>query len=154
MGVYTLLLFGHVLSAIAWLGGGITMTIFTERAAKSGDVTKIRNLIDDAADLGKKFFGPASGLTLLFGLLLVFNGDWGFDHWFIVGGLTGFVISAVVGFGFIDPAAQTLNAELESSGGVMTEKATATLNRIRMISRFDLVSLIIVVFLMTNKPGS
>lgn len=154
MSLYTVLLFGHVLSAIAWLGGGIMITIFAERARASGDVTRIKNLLDDATVLGKKFFGPASGLTLLFGLLLVFKGDWGFDHVFILGGIVGFIVSSIFGFGFIDPAAQTVNAELEASGGTLTEKATAGLDRIRLVSRLDLVILIGVVFLMTNKPGS
>ena len=154
MSLYTVLLFGHVLSAIAWLGGGMMITVFVERAIRSNDVGRIRTLLDDAAVIGKKYFGPASGLTLVFGLLLVFKGDWGFDHVFILGGILGFVISSVIGFGFIDPTANAIHAEFESNGGVMTEKAKASLDKIRMISRVDLVLLTGVVFLMTNKPGS
>jgi uncharacterized membrane protein len=154
MNDYTLLLFVHVLAAMAWVGGGILLHLISERAVKAQDPGRIRALLDDAEMLGKRFFGPVTGLTLLFGILLVFNGDWGWDHVFILGGLAGIVLSAILGFGMIQPAATKVLADLEASGGVLDDKVNAGLKKIQMVSRVDLLVLVVVVFLMTVKPGS
>lgn len=153
MSFYTVLLFVHVLAAATWFGGGIMIYIIAERAVKSDDPARIGNLLDDAEFLGKRFFGPASGITLLGGIWLVFQGDWGFDHVFILGGIVGIVVSMILGFGMIEPTAKKVGQALHA-GGAITDEIRAGLKKIQTVSRIDSLILVLVIFLMTNKPGS
>jgi hypothetical protein len=151
--LYEALLFVHVLAVIAWLGGGIMSHLIAERAVRSNDATRIRTLLDDSEAIGKRFFGPASGIAFLSGLWLVFEGDWGFDR-FILGALAGFVISSVIGFALIQPSAGKVFAAMSDGGGTITDETKTSLDRVPNLSRLDLTVLAIVVFLMTVKPGS
>lgn len=153
MDLYTVLLFVHVLAAALWVGGGVMLHLIAERAVKSDDPGRIGTLLADAEYTGKKFFGPASGVTLLAGVWLVFEGDWGWDHVFILGGILGIVISMVIGFAGIQPASVKVGQAL-ATGGTLTNDVRSGLKRIQTLSRIDTLILIAVVFLMTNKPGS
>lgn len=153
MDLYDILKFVHVLAATVWVGGGILFHILAERAVKSNDTARIGTLLTDAEAIGKGYFGPASGVTLVAGLWLVFEGDWAFDHVFILGGLAGIVLSSIIGFGLIQPAATRVQTALAGSGTI-TDDIRSSIDRVRNFSRLDLVILVVVVFLMTVKPGS
>ena len=153
MDLYTVLLFVHVLAAALWVGGGVMLHIIAERAVKSEDPVRIGNLLADAEHTGKTFFGPASGVTLLAGIALVLKGDWGWDHIFVLGGILGIVVSMVIGFGGIQPASMKVGQALGATG-TLTDEVRAGLKKIQALSRVDTLILIVVVFLMTNKPGS
>ncbi|MFN2526415.1 MAG: DUF2269 family protein [Actinomycetota bacterium] len=152
MNLYRILLFVHVTAVAIWVGGAVMFHVIAERAAASNDVGRISALLQDGEALGKRYFGPATMVTLLAGLWLVFEGDWGFDHLFIIGGLVGLVLTAIIGFGMIQPAASRTGAALAQAGAV-TEEVRAGLARIRNISRADLLLLLVILFLMTTKPG-
>ena len=153
MDLYTVLLFVHVLAAALWVGGGVMLHLIAERAVKSEDATRIGTFLADAEHTGKTFFGPASGVTLLAGIWLVFEGDWGWDHVFILGGILGILVSMGIGFGGIQPASMKVGQAL-ATGGTVTDEVRAGLKRIQTLARIDTLILIVVVFLMTNKPGS
>ncbi len=152
MTLYRILLFVHVAAAAAWFGGGVMIHVIMERARASNDAGRISALLDDAEHLGKRYFGPATVVTFLAGLWLVFEGDWGFDHVFILGGLGGVLLSSILGFVMIQPAA-TKAATVLSQAGAVTDEVRASLQRVLNISRADLVLLLVVIFLMTSKPG-
>jgi uncharacterized membrane protein len=151
--LYQILLFVHVSAAAVWFGGGVMFHVIAERATRSNDTRRISSLLGDADFLGKRYFGPASVVTLIAGVWLVFEGGWGFDHIFILGGLTGVALSTVLGFGFIEPASKRVTASL-AGNATITNEVKSGLDRIRNISRIDLVVLVAVLFLMTAKPGS
>lgn len=153
MDLYTVLLFVHVLAAALWVGGGVMIYLIAERAVKSDDPARIATMLADADHAGRTYFGPASGVTLLAGIWLVFQGEWGWDHVFILGGIVGILISMGLGFGGIQPASVKVGQALADGGG-LTDDVRAGLKRIQTLSRIDTVILIVVVFLMTNKPGS
>jgi uncharacterized membrane protein len=153
MSLYEILLFVHILAAAAWVGGGFMLHLIAERAVKSDDPVRINHLLQDAEIIGKRYFGPATGVTFLAGLWLVFEGDWGFDQVFVLGGIAGVVLSSVLGFGMIQPTAVKVGQALSASP-TMTDEIRAGLNRIQTVSRIDSLLLIVVVFLMTNKPGT
>jgi len=153
MDLYEVLLFIHVLAAALWVGGGVMLHIIAERAVKSDDPGRIGTLLADAEHTGKTFFGPASGVTLLAGIALVLKGDWGWDQFFVLGGILGIVISMGLGFGGIQPASMKVGQALGATGSV-TDEVRAGLKKIQALSRIDTLILIVVVFLMTVKPGS
>ena len=153
MDLYTVLLFVHVLAAALWVGGGAMLHLIAERAVKSDDPGRIRILLADAEHTGKTFFGPASGVTLVAGIWLVLEGDWGWDHVFILAGILGVLISMGIGFGALQPASIKVGQAL-ANGGTITEEVRSGLKRMQALSRIDTLILIVVVFLMTVKPGS
>lgn len=85
-------------------------------------------------------------------LWLVFEGGWGFGQIFVLGGLAGLVLSTVLGLALIEPVAMKITAALTGNTTV-TEDVSSGLERIRNVSRIDLLILLTVLFLMTVKPG-
>ena len=150
--LYRILLFVHVYSVILWVGPGVLFQLMTERAASTDDIGMLRNVVREGERLGKKLFGPASLLVLATGIWLAFEGDWGFGHVFVVGGLVGVVASIVVGAAFIGPTVKRLEQGLASSE-TLDPEMKGWLIRLRNVGRVDSVIMVVVVFLMTVKPG-
>lgn len=150
--MYRILLFVHVFAVILWVGPGILFQILTERSAATEDTATLRIVVREGERLGKSFFGPASLVVLVTGVWLVFEGDWGFDEIFVVGGLVGVVASMTVGGIFIGPAVKRLKEGLGSSTTLNPEMKSG-LMRLRNAGRVDAFVMTGVVFLMTVKPG-
>ncbi len=152
MDLYGVTLFVHVTAVIVWLGSGVVFLVLTERAAKSDDPARIRTLVDVGNSFGNAFFGLVAIVVLASGVWLVLEGDWGFDHLFIIGGLTGFVASAVIGGVAFGPAAERLEQNLTNATAIGPE-LRLDITKLRNIGRVDMGIMFIVVFLMTVKPG-
>ena len=151
MELYDILQFVHVVAAITWVGGAILFHILGERVVASDDPARVQAMLDDSEHLAKRFFAPASMTVLIFGVIATINGGIGFEEPWIVGGIAGIVISIVMGAGMIGPTSARLAERMRTSG--LDDEIRAGLNRIRMLSRADLVVLLVVVFLMVTKPG-
>jgi hypothetical protein len=63
------------------------------------------------------------------------------------------VLSTILGFALIEPVAKRVTAALVGDAAI-TEDVSNGLERIRNVSRIDLLILLTVLFLMTVKPGS
>ena len=150
--LYKIVLFVHVMAVIMWLGAGVVFQLLGERATASNDEAKMRTLISLGETFGKAYFGALTGTVLLSGLLLVIDGDWGFDHVFIIGGLIGIVASGAIGGAVIGPRSERLQ-ERVGGGGALDAEAVADIVKIKNVGRIDLSIMIVVVFLMTYKPG-
>ena len=153
MDLYGILLFVHVLAIAAWVGGGIMLEVIIEKAVASNDAVRVKTLADDAETLGQRFFGPSSGVALLAGILLVFQGDWGWGQPFVWAGLIGFAVSTVLGFGILVPTGKKVQEGLAAPGASL-DGVRGELDRLRNISRLDTLVLIVVIFFMTVKPGT
>ena len=153
MDLYGFLLFFHVMGVILWFGAGVVFQVLTERAARSDDPARTRNLVEVGESLGKGYFGLVTLVVLATGLWLVFERDWGFDHVFIIGGLAGLVASAVIGGAVFGPTADRLARRVESATAIDPE-LRSDLTRLRNLGRVDTGIMLTVVFLMTVKPGS
>ena len=150
--LYRVVLFVHVMGVIMWLGAGTVFLLLAERATGKNDEGRMRMLVSLGDTFGKAYFGGLTGLVLLSGLILVFDGDWGFDHIFIIGGLVGIVASGALGGAVIGPTSERLQERI-GAGGPMDAEAIADIVRIRNVGRIDLTIMTFVVFLMTYKPG-
>ena len=135
---YDILKFAHVALAVAWIGGGLMMSILAEFAREVGLI-------------GQRFFTPISLMVLGLGFWLVHKGHWGYHTWIIVS-LVGYGLSTLIGAGFIGPQSAKLAKVIATEG----PDATVVKDRIRMIvtvARVDLVILFTVVFFMVTKIG-
>jgi uncharacterized membrane protein len=150
---YRILLFVHVLAVIGWLGAGIVFQILSERALGTRDDRKIQALLSMGDDLGPVYFGIVTVLVLITGIAMVLNGDWSFGEPFVIGGLAGIVSSGALGGAVIGPSSQRAQASFQE-GGVVTPEIEGLLAKVRNFGRLDLALMIVVVFLMTYKPGT
>ena len=150
--LYRILLFIHVMGVIMWLGAGTVFQFVAERATTQNDEGKMRILVSLGDTFGKAYFGALTAVVLVSGIILVIDGDWGFDQLFIIGGLVGIVTSGALGGAVIGPTSERLQKRI-GGGGPMDAEAIADIVRIRNVGRIDLLIMVFVVFLMTYKPG-
>ena len=149
---YELLLFLHIVAAIIWLGSGLFIQILAVRAERARDVEGLRRVANDAAGLGETLFIPASLATVIFGVLLVLDGPWGFDMLWIVLGLAGYLATFLTGILVMKPGSEKLAAIMERDQGVMSAEAEVEIRKLLTKGRLDTVVLYLVVAIMALKP--
>jgi hypothetical protein len=143
----------HVLLAITWLGGAITFQLLGIRVLKENPPTRLVAFTRDTEAIGMKIFLPASLVLLLAGILMVLDtpGIDFTDAWIVIG-LAGIVSTIVIGAGFLGPESGRLGALIEEKGDKDPE-VVQRVARILLISRIDLLILLIVAVNMVIKPG-
>lgn len=72
---YDWLVFGHIVAAIAWVGGGLTMQIVGARLARAESPEAVAAFSRTAEWIGPRLFMPASLAVLGFGIALVAVAD-------------------------------------------------------------------------------
>ena len=151
MSYYEFLKFVHVVMAVVWVGGGITIQILAFKLQKEQNGPRMASFAKDAGFLGERVFGPASGVLLLAGILMVVD-TWDFSDTFIIIGIVGFLATVVTGLFFLTPESKKVGAIIEQRGPDDPE-AQAGIRRLITISRIDAVVLLVVIFNMVTKPG-
>jgi uncharacterized membrane protein len=165
MSRYELFLFLHVLAAAAWFGAALLSMALLELAARAGELSWLVRFGEFDDSLAKFLFIPASLVTLVAGLVLVFDGPWSFrDDGWVTGGLILLVATFVLGIALIVPTGQKLTEAAKSALAPPAEldapavdpndagELTALVLRLRLLSWIDVSLLAIVIFLMTVKP--
>jgi uncharacterized membrane protein len=148
MDFYTLFKFLHVVTAIAWVGGGLTLlasSIVTMRT--QGDEAVLKSL-DTMNGLGKIWFIPASLLTVVFGATATtFGGLWG-DMWVTLG-LLGFANTFLTGLLFIEPKGRQVAGMIEAGN---IPGAVAEGRKLMSVAKFDYTVMLLIVADMVLKP--
>ena len=150
---YDTLKFLHVLAAIAWVGGGIYAQVLGTRALREGDPARLAATAGAVGDLGKRLITPAAVATLVFGVWLVAVSALNFTDTWIVIGLVGIAVTIVPGAGCLGPESERLGKAV-SERGPSDPEVGRRIRRILVISRIDLVVLLLVVADMVFKPGA
>lgn len=148
MDFYTIFKFLHVLTALAWVGGGLTLLAAGVLAARAADQQAMFAGLDTMNRLGKIWFVPASLLTVIFGAVATtLGGLWG-DFWVIVG-LAGFASTFFTGLLLIEPQGRRIGAMLDAG---RTDEAMAAGERLMSVSKFDYAVMLVVIADMVLKP--
>ena len=141
-----LLLF-HILGAAAWIGGGIYSWAGYTRLLRSDFAGGSIPTLDRVSQW---YFGPAAGVTLISGVLLVFTQEaWGWGDGFVLIGLGAFLFSAIWQ-GLVGSKVEKRVAAA-AEGGEDLDGAVAAFNRNATV---DVAVLVIVVWAMVSKLGS
>lgn len=146
MHLYPLLKLVHVLAAILWVGGGLTIIIMTLTAGRDPD--RILGTIGIMARLGNVLFTPASLLTVISGATLVFAGAWGAQPW-IVAALATVFVTFGVGALYLGPTGGAISA---MAAGGDRSGALALAQTLFRVARIDQTLQVTVVVLMILKP--
>jgi uncharacterized membrane protein len=141
----------HVLFAVIWVGGGMTIMSLALRAQLSNDTRSIAMIAQQAAFMGERVFAPAGLVTFLMGVAMMINTSWGWGHFWIVAGLVGYASTFLVGLTLMSPLAKKIAHSAEANGPEHPE-TLALIDRIMLIGRFDIAVLLLVVLDMVTKP--
>ena len=145
-------LFLHILAAITWVGGAVAIQVFGILTKRAADLGKTSFFIGNVSWIVMRVFLPASLLVFLSGVGLLETGFWNWDDEFVVVGLILWAAVSVVAFGFLARAMASAGSRLETEG-----PSPPLMLRIRNLvwtSRALLAALLVIVFVMTVKPGT
>jgi uncharacterized membrane protein len=152
MTLYEVLLFFHILAAIAWIGGGIAINVIGSRIVRS-DPSSVAAITRQIEWMGKAFFAPASWVVLILGLSMVAVSEaWTIGQLWIVLALVGIGITAITGAAFFGPEARRISRTIDE-GGSDYPGVQRRFRRILVLARLDLVLLLLIVADMVFKPG-
>lgn len=141
----------HVLAAIAWLGGGLLITVLAIRADRAKNDDELMGIGRQAEWASTRIFIPSSLVLLVMGVILMHKGNWGYDHFWTLFGVIGWATSFVVGAAFLGPQAGKLN-KLAEEKGPQHPDTQAALRRIIAVARADVVLIILIAIDMVAKP--
>ena len=141
----------HVLFAVIWVGGGVTIMIHAIRAQNARDPQGIVTVAKQAAFMGEKVFAPVGLVTFLMGIAMMINTSWGWGHFWVILGLLGYASTFIVGLAVLSPLAKRIDHSAEEKGPTHPD-TLALIDRIMLIARVDVAVLIIVVLDMVTKP--
>jgi uncharacterized membrane protein len=150
---YDWLLLGHILAAIAWVGGAITMQTIGARLVRAESAEAVASFARTAEWIGPRLYMPASVAVLGFGIAMVaVNEAWTIGQLWIILGLVGIAISAIGGALFFGPQSRRIGEALRTEGAE-SERTQALIRQIFVVGRFDLLLLLLIVADMVLKPG-
>ncbi|RYG41594.1 DUF2269 family protein [bacterium] len=149
MDFYTLFKFLHVLTAIAWVGGGFTLIVGSILAERAEGETALFKILDIMNVLGKSWFVPTSFLTVVFGAIAATFGNLWSEFWVLLG-LAGFASTFFTGLLIIEPTGRKLGTLVAEGRG---DEAIAQGRKLMTIARFDYTVMFVVVLDMVFKPG-
>jgi len=148
---YEFLLLLHVLVVIVWLGAGFTMDLLFLRAERTGDPQELGKTGQLQDWLVPRLFIPASLATVVSGILVMWDGPWGFDDVWILIGLAGWIASFGAGILFLKPQGERMK-DVVSQYGPSSLEVRRHARRLSVVSRVQLLALFLVVADMVLKP--
>jgi len=140
--------FVHVLSAMVWVGGGLTLSIVGWRARSSANPAAIADFGKTLPFVGLRVLMPSVVLVLVTGGWMVLAGSaWNFSQFWVVFGLALFVVAFLVGAVYL------------SRVGIQLDRASTGADLAGLLNRWlvgygiVLAVLAVAVWDMVFKPG-
>jgi uncharacterized membrane protein len=150
--MYELLKYIHVLAAIVWVGGAFFSQLLAMKAARSSDASEMARVGRDIALVGGRVFPVASIVLLIAGVAMVLQG-WSFSQAWISIALVLWFASLLAGVLYLGPQSAKVGALFEAEGPTSVA-ARARLAQVFLVSRLELLSFVVIVYLMVVKPGA
>ena len=152
MSWYEFWLFLHVTAAIVWVGGAAAIQVFGILTKKAADPAKTAFFAGNVSVTVLWVFLPAALLVIASGVGLTETGNWDWGEPFIVFGLVLSALVSLLAFGYLGRAIGGAGARLAAEGP--SPALALRLRNLVWLSRVLLGILVVVVFLMTVKPGT
>jgi uncharacterized membrane protein len=151
--MYDFLLTVHVLAAVLWVGGGVTMHALGRRIQKSGDRAALTAYFRTAGPFAGVFYAALSVILLIAGLLLVNEANYEFSQPWIGIGLAAWIFSFIVGVGYYGRQDKKIR-EISESEGPTSETLMPIVKQYFLVNSIEVLVLVLVVVDMTVKPGA
>ncbi len=149
--MYDVLKYIHILAAMVWVGGAFTLQIYAIYVARSGEPDAMARFGRDVAVVGGRVFPVASIILLIAGVAMVFQ-RWDFSQAWISISLALWIASLLAGVLYIGPRSGKVG-ELFANEGPTSAAGRTLMNQVFLVSRLELVSFAVIVYLMVFKPG-
>jgi uncharacterized membrane protein len=149
--LYDLIKYVHVLAAITWVGGAFyaqMLALQIQRSNDPGDIPKFGRHVEY---IGTRVFLPASIILFVAGAILV-GQRWSFSQAWVSIAIVLWLLSVLAGAVYLGPRMKRIG-ELFAAEGPGSVAARSLLDRLFLVSRLELVSFVVIVFLMVVKPG-
>src|SRR5687767_15102316 len=141
MSSYSLIVFVHVLAAAAWVGAAIMNTLIFELSLRDNARAWLLKHMEYEDKLAGVFFIPASLLTLIAGLALVWRGGYDFANGWVGAGLGVWILLFVIGITTFAPAGKRIKAAV-AEHGIESPEVMKQLTFLRTVARIDLLILV------------
>lgn len=144
----------HVLAAVVWVGGAITIQALSLRlgaAARAGEPGRMENFAGDVEWVGTRVFIPASLLLLIFGHLTASEANIGLDVTWVLAGQLIWLLSFLSGIAFFGPESGRIK-KLIAADGWTSDVVQRRYARLLLATRVELVLLVAAVVVMVAKP--
>lgn len=151
--LYKLLLFVHVLGVVFWIGSGGVFQTMSERVLKTGDPARMKHFVQTSALIPGAYFGVLTLIVLISGIWMVAESGIGFEEPFVVAGVTGIIASGAIGGAVLGKTGDRLN-KLVAQPNFDEKQLRAGVEKMRRFGRIDLAIVILVIYMMTVKPGT
>ena len=148
--MYDAIKYVHILAAIVWVGGAFTVQLLAIRAERSPDPADLPRLGREIAVIGQRVFLPASLILFIAGLILV-SQRWAFTQLWVSLAILLWLASALTGALYLGPRSGKIG-KLFATEGPSSVAGRALLGQVFLVSRLELVSFAVLVFLMVFKP--
>src|SRR5262245_5968728 len=150
---YKWLLAFHILFAVVWVGSNTAIQILVIRATRAGP-DKMAYLASEVEWYGTRVLIPSALVLVVLGFILLNESSGAYDlgQGWVLFGFIVFLLSLVSGAGFLGPESGRLGKMVDERGAEDPEYQRR-LRRIFLVSRIELVLLILVVLDMAVKPG-
>lgn len=143
----------HILLAVVWVGSNTAIQIFVVRATRA-DSDKLAYLAGEIEWYGTRVLLPTALALVVIGFILlhVSAGAYDLGQGWVLFGFIVWLLSFIVGAGFLGPESGRLS-KLVDERGPDDPEYQGRLKRIFLVSRIELLLLILVVLDMAVKPG-
>jgi uncharacterized membrane protein len=150
--VYELYLAVHILCAVLWVGGGVSVHILGRWVAREGDPERMVAFNRDAVKLATVFYAPLALVLIVAGVLLVEEVGYSYGDLWITLGFVGWIFSLALGLGFYPQQSRKIDAAV-AAGGPTSADAQAGIRRVLLFNSIEITVLVLVVIDMAIKPG-
>ena len=142
----------HVLCAALWVGGNFTLNVAINLAFWSRDPARQSMMLRTTALIGQRIFVPLGLIVVAVGVWLVMRYDnvYDFGDFWVSYGLGFFVLTFLVGAGFLGPRSEKTAELIDSGAGEDPVRQVAL--PLRIVAAVDAVLLWSVVVIMVVKP--
>jgi uncharacterized membrane protein len=151
-GFQEFLLASHILAAVVWVGGSITM-LALGAYLRGRDINTRVEYTRWTEWLAPRLFAPASVVVIVAGPMLAADMDLDFSQAWINIGFVGWTISFIFGVGFY-PREGKKRERLIEQHGLEHESVAASIGRVLTVAAIDTLIITLVVVDMTVKPFS
>ena len=149
--IYNLLKFLHIVGAIGWIGGFITFSIISARSAREKNPAVLATLEQLMRLNGMAVIGPASGLTLLAGIVMIAVSGLAISLW-VIWGFAAIIVSVALGAALIGPTNKALR-EIAAVAEPSELRLEALRRRLVTLNIINILVLLSAVWAMVAKPS-
>jgi uncharacterized membrane protein len=148
--VYNLFKFLHIIGAIVWVGGVISVGILDALVAREKNQAALAALARQSRFHGMVVVGPAAGLTLIAGIVMIAVSGLGVPLW-VIWGFAAIIVSMALGATLIRRAGDELSA-LAATAEPGDPRQIALQQRLATLNIINVLLLLSAVWAMVFKP--